>query len=305
MKPLFISYKEIDKLKWDKCIGKSKNSLIYAYSFYLDAMANEQWDAIVSGDYEVVMPLPWRKKYAIKYLYQPAFVQQLGIFSAKEILPAVVKLFIQEMQKHFRFADYTLNAGNNLHDLNLKLNEKINFIIDLSPRPAQVSESYNPAFLKSLRRLQKWDLQYSASNNIDQSIELYKKLYFTRLKEIQKKDLENFRTVCKIMSDQNKLHIRVVKLESETLALSVLLQDDKRIYNIISCITEKGKKLEANYFLYDKVIQEFSDSSMLFDLEGSDVPGIAAFYKKMNPQKETYHFMHYNNLSPLVKIFKP
>lgn len=305
MKLVLIPYNEIDKSKWDNCIRDSKNSLIYAYSFYLDAMANEQWDAIVSGDYELVMPLPWRKKYSIKYLYQPAFIQQLGIFSSKEILPKQVNLFVQEMQKYFHFAEFPFNAHNNISHLNLKRNEKINFLIDLSSLPLQGSEPYTPAFHKSLRRLQKWELQYSVSKNIDQAIELYKKLYFARLKEIQKKDLDNFRTVCKILSDKNKLHIREVKIESETVGLNILLQDDKRIYNIISCITEMGKKLEANYFLYDKIIQEFSATNMLFDLEGSDVPGIAAFYKKMNPQKETYPFIHYNNLSALVKIFKP
>ena len=81
--------KEIDEAKWDKCISKASNGLIYAYSYYLDGMA-DNWDALVLNDYEVVMPLPWRKKFGFYYLYQPAFTAQLGLFGRdinKELVP--------------------------------------------------------------------------------------------------------------------------------------------------------------------------------------------------------------------------
>ena len=75
----YITYQQIDKSKWDNCIDTAANGLVYGYSFYLDAMA-KHWDALVLDDYEAVMPLTWRKKFGIRYLYQPAFTQQLGIF---------------------------------------------------------------------------------------------------------------------------------------------------------------------------------------------------------------------------------
>ena len=84
LKITYLTYQEIDKAKWDDCINQSINKLIYAESVYLDAMA-ENWDAIIMNDYEAVMPLTWKKKFGIKYLYQPAFIQQGGIFSRKKI----------------------------------------------------------------------------------------------------------------------------------------------------------------------------------------------------------------------------
>ena len=57
------------------------NGFIYGYSFYLDHMA-KHWDALVSGDYEAVMPLTWNRKYGIYYLYQPFLAAQLGVFGA-------------------------------------------------------------------------------------------------------------------------------------------------------------------------------------------------------------------------------
>jgi len=41
----------------------------------------ENWDALVEDDYTAVMPLPWKKKYSFRYVYQPLNCQQLGIFT--------------------------------------------------------------------------------------------------------------------------------------------------------------------------------------------------------------------------------
>ncbi len=70
----YLTYQQINKIKWDACIDKAGNGLVYGYSFYLDAMA-KNWDALVlsagpgGNDYKAVMPLTWNKKYSILYLY--------------------------------------------------------------------------------------------------------------------------------------------------------------------------------------------------------------------------------------------
>ena len=78
----FLNRGEIDLEKWDRCIQDAPNGIIYARSFYLDAMA-KNWSALVSGDYDMVMPLTWNRKYGFRYLYQPAFTAQLGLFSIR------------------------------------------------------------------------------------------------------------------------------------------------------------------------------------------------------------------------------
>ena len=45
----YLSHEQIDKAKWDQCIDNASNGLIYAYSFYLDTMA-DNWDALVLND---------------------------------------------------------------------------------------------------------------------------------------------------------------------------------------------------------------------------------------------------------------
>lgn len=47
---------EIDRERWDECIRKSFNGIIYAYSWYLDIVC-PSWEALIEGDYKIVMPL--------------------------------------------------------------------------------------------------------------------------------------------------------------------------------------------------------------------------------------------------------
>ena len=53
----YLKNKEIDFKKYDACIAAAINSRIYAYSWYLNIVA-DNWDALVLNDYEAVMPLP-------------------------------------------------------------------------------------------------------------------------------------------------------------------------------------------------------------------------------------------------------
>ena len=66
-----IKHHQIDFVKWDLAIEKSSAPLIYGYAWYLNTITSNQWDALVVGDYEAVFPMPWKKKFGIKYIYQP------------------------------------------------------------------------------------------------------------------------------------------------------------------------------------------------------------------------------------------
>ena len=107
----YLQHAAIDKSKWDECIANSANGLIYSTSIYLDQMAT-YWDALVMDDYKAVMPLPFRRKYGIHYIYPPAFSQQIGITSVEEITPTIIDSFFKNIPKKFRYVEMNLNTGN-------------------------------------------------------------------------------------------------------------------------------------------------------------------------------------------------
>ncbi len=304
MEPVFIPYEKIDKIKWDNCVQQSLSPLLYASSIYLDFMADRHWDGLVLGNYEAVMPLPWRKKYGIKYIYMPAFIQQLGIFSSEEITTTVLFTFLEKLKENFRFAEYNFNAWNINEENSHDFSTRTNYILSLKNTYDRSFNNYTRSFAKSLRRLKKWPMLLAHSQDVGEAVKLSKQLYSDRIAVWKGKDYAQFENLCKQLQAQNKIQIRKVLLDGELLALTLLADDGKRLYNLVSCTTELGKKLEANYFLYDKIIEEYSGKDYILDLEGSDIPGIAAFYNKMNPQNEPYWFFRYNNLPVLMKLFK-
>lgn len=299
-----IQQNGIDRSKWDAGISNAPNSLIYAHSVYLDAMCH--WDALVLDDYAAVMPLPNRKKFGISYLHQPAFIQQLGIFSSNAVAPELVNEFIQVARKHFRFAEITLNHQNDHTALQmLTVSGRCNYILKLNSSYERIYENYSSSLKRKLVWIKKFDSHYSVVTDPAPAIALYRKLYAGRMKSVDKKDFDSFSKLCAVFNNQGNLICREARNRSNDLLASlVLLNDGNRIYNIISCITESGKKVHANDFIYDELIQEFAGTKLTLDFEGSDIPGIAEFYQKFSPEKEMYPFVKWNDLRPLLKLFK-
>lgn len=302
----YVHHHQIDPVKWDACINNASNSLIYAQYAYLKAMT-QNWDAVVIDDYKGVIPLVWKKKFGIKYIYQPAFIQYLGIFFKGEIDNNLVAECIAIAKAHFKYIDTTVNFPKQSIPVssNDHAEEKINYILDLNNSYTEIFDNYHAHFHKSLRRIQKFNLHYRTSTNENAVMGLYQQLYGQRIKSVSKADIARFTGLCGLLKKSGQVHIReVVNKEGKLLASVILLSDEHRYYNIVSCVTEEGKKLEANYFLYDKIMEELSDSKMLFDFKGSNHAGIASFYKKFNPEVETYRHYRYNGLPKLLQLIK-
>ena len=89
MKVIYLEHNSINKYKWDNCIKYAFNGIVYGFSWYLDRVS-EDWEALIVGDYELVMPLTKVKKYRQYFLIQPPFTQQLGVFSTKQLKPEII-----------------------------------------------------------------------------------------------------------------------------------------------------------------------------------------------------------------------
>jgi len=302
----YLSYQEIDFTKWDFCIARSANKLIYVESKYLNQIASN-WDAIVLNDYDAVMPLIWRKKMGIRYVYQPAFLQQAGIYSPYHLTEEITEAFISLASTHFKFAEFSLNYSNNPSAENSFYQKKINnnFLIHLDKKYEEIVTS---KYLKErIDRASKFNLKYLVSSDVTKCIKTYKKLYGERLSTLSKNDYKNFEQLCVDLQKENRVIIREVynKESNELLATALFLKDENRIYNLASSIFPNGRTCLANYFLFDSLIREFSNQPLIIDLEGSDLPGVDFFYKKLATENQPYYTIKWNNLPKIIKLIKP
>ncbi len=284
-------------------IERSPNGLVYAKSEFLDHLS-PGWDALVQGDYEAVMPVTWRKKLGIRYLCQPAFCQQAGIFSPLEISPLLAGTFFRKAALSFRLIEIFINYANHPPQGSVAA---ANYVLNLEAGYESLRAGYRRDLLKNLARTEKFSLRYCPSGDIENALAQYRELYGSRM-HIRPTDYTALATICKQWLPQGKCLVREVRLveggRDELLAIGLFLKDQNRIYNIASSTLPNGRTLEANHFLFDQLIREFAGQKLILDFEGSDLPGVARFYQKFGPVNQPFFFWKSNRLPAVLKWWK-
>lgn len=299
----YLHRKDIDTLKWDRCIDAAPNGLLYAHSFYLDHMTAGQWDALVLGDYQTVMPLTWRRKWGITYLCQPPFTQQLGIFSAPPAALSrdLIDSFLIRIPPHFRFAEIFLNHGN----LRPDLKPQTNFILDLNFPYNELAGRYKRGLEASLQTAARTPFQYRSDFGLAIALELNLRVHKNNTPHVKKSDHRRFAELCIFLGRRGQTLVRVAMDErQEPLAIVLFLRDKRRIYLLQATTMPAGRKIGANHFLLDSVIGEFAGQPVILDFEGSDIPGIAHFYKSFGSIDQPYFFYRHNQLPWPLRLFK-
>ena len=297
-----LTHSEIDKIKWDACINKAGNGLIYGYSIYLDHMA-KHWNGLVLNDYETVMPLIWNKKYGITYCYQPPFTQQSGLFG--DLQESNLKSLFKKITSFVKYGDWMFNYQNQFINSLYTANPMTNLVINLEIGYDHIRSNYNKDLQDNLKKAQKQSILYGTGTDINSTIDRYKYYYARRTSHVKAKSYEDFNRLCQQLLQNEQCLVREVKDNNgDLLASALLLKDKRRLYNIMNTTTDQGRKTEANHFLIDHIIREFAGQPYLFDLEGSDLPGIKKFYEKFGALNQPYYHWHYNNLPVLLRIIK-
>jgi hypothetical protein len=288
----YLQNHEIDRERWDACIDNAANGLIYAYSFYLDAMC-DHWDAIIIDDYKLVMPLSWRQKWGIKYLYIQPFVQQLGLFGNASF-NRYNELF-ELISRYFVYGDICFNYKNKL-TAPFTSYEKTNFILPLDQPYEVIAASFSKDLIRNIKTANKIPYTISNTATARRAIDLFYHHYSTRL-PYNVQQFSKLLNLSKQLQERNMLFIRSIETDQqETLAIGLFLNDNKRIYNILNTTTTNGRNKRVNHLLLAEVIKEFAGKNLLFDFEGSDITGVKQFYLQFNPQNQPYTLIHFNKL---------
>ena len=282
----YLKRGEIDDDKYNNCINSSVNSRIYAYSWYLDIVA-DNWDVLILNNYEAVMPLPWKSKYFIKYIYPPVWTQQLGVFSPLDITENLIKNFIKSIPRKFKKITIQFNSGNNLNLVNSE--KRVNYILALDKPYEEILKGFNNNRKRDLKKALKNELSV---NNISLNLLLNTlKKYYLFLNYSRKDYLNLCKLVTITLKKDKGFFLGVYSQNKELVGGSFFLKNESRITYLFSLNSPKGKMIGAHTFLINYMIQIFSNSKLSFDFEGSMVEGIAVFFKSFGSKKENYNVL--------------
>ncbi len=302
---VYVPHNEIDKKKWDKCIEKSQNEFIYAYSWYLD-MVSPGWDALICDDYQALMPLTWSEKWTIKYLYPPLFTQQLGIFSIEELTPELVDEMISAIPQQFRYLHIKLNGNNPVPDhskFNFQSNN--NHQIDLSKKYDLLYDSFNRNCRRNINKALACGLKISSDISAKSFAQFVKSNLEYELKMMHNKDFDLLENLIRQLKSKNACEIYGAYAEADELcAVALFLITGKRCIFSVCASSEPGKKCQAMYLLVSSQIKKYAGSGKIFDFSGSNIPGIAYFNSTFGSEVMTYPIVTLNRLPWALKIFK-
>ena len=300
----YIKHRDIDKVKWDDKINACTNGFIYSHSFFLDAMC--EWDALIMGEYEYLMPLPYRKKAGFGYVYTPFFTGQLGITGPGEIADHISRQFISAIPANFSLVDLQFNECNRVSGSpKIKITERVNYVIPLNNSYEAIASGFNKDAKKNIRQAAGFGL--SIINNIDIAVvfEFYKKAYAHLNPGITADDYRCFYNACVKALALGKGFVAGIKNpEDELVAAAFFAIDNKRIYYLLGAPSAKGKAMNASHFLINEIIKQYAGNNIIFDFEGSDIPSVANFYKKFGPQKKIYRHIIINRLPFWIRWIK-
>lgn len=288
----YLHHHEINKVLWDACIDNAQNGLIYAKSFYLDSMC-EYWDALILNNYEAVMPLPWKKKWNIRYVYQVPFIQRLGIFG-NHISPSLAGVFFTKAAQHFTFLHYNINTP--ITNKKATLTRRQNLIIDLDTAYPIIQSNYTKECRKNIRKAEKTKAVLDNHISIEAVIAQYRNAYGALHPNISKDDYNRFFRLLQSGLQQQFASLYKIAYEGDMLFAAALLFDKNRIYYVMGAPTALGRKYNSTYWFIDAILQQYAGSGLHFDFEGSDIPNVASFYQKFGPVRETYFEVKLNRL---------
>ncbi len=298
----YILQKDIDKTKWDACITTSANGLVYAYSWYLDAMSNN-WDALILNDYETVMPLTWNKKYGVNYLHQPHLCASLGVFSKKEITKVLVVEFLNAIPAKFKYWDVSLNHKNLFSISEYPLAERTNYVLSLHNSYESISSNYRSNLKRNIKKAAESKLTVKQDIDVTEITKLASKT-MQSISNISTADFENFKSVFSKAKEMNCAETLGIYLTDELLASAVFLFSHNRWYYILVGNHPNGKTLGASHYLIDRFIHFHAGENSLLDFEGSDIRNLAFFYSSYGATEEKYPAIRMNKLPRILKWMK-
>ncbi len=299
----FAKHDEIDFAKWDATIDASANGMVYAKSWFLN-IVSPGWQSLIEDDYKTVFPLTARRKFGMRYLHQPFFTQQLGVFSATELTAGKIEEFLDAIPASFRLIEIQLNHANKISGTNFKITERLTHHLELNGTYDEIQKKYSDNLKRNKKRAQQQALTVTKDFETRQLVDLFKT---NRGKEVETLKDKDYIVFEKLIEEGNKRNLIIkvgVTIDNVLEAGAFFIRSNHEYIFLFSATSDKAKESGAMTFIIDHFIQSHAGETMQLDFEGSMDPGLARFYKSFGSKEIVYLQIRKNNLPLPVRWMK-
>lgn len=291
-----IPNENIDFKKWDRCIKKSFNGNIYAYSWYLNIVA-QKWNALVENDYERVMPLPRSLLAGLELIQQPKLAGQLGIFSTTTLNDYHISSFINSIPPDVRYVNLKMNKHNRLEEVLKIMNKKVNLDIDLIKPYVKLREIYPEALNGLLEIGYRMNFRVVTKISVDSIIKLRQKKSPLH-SYLHPEELITLQLLITASINNQMGQICGLYGENDTpLALAFFVWSHQKATMAFCLLNDKKLQLPAFFFLIDDFIRNNSEKNLILHLELNSNSKLISVLEKIGAKKSG-SFYFYRNLLP-------
>jgi hypothetical protein len=292
---------------WDACITASHQRIIYAYSWYLDAVC-ETWGALVEkgkDQYVSVFPLPIKRRLGLSQVYQPFFTQQLGLFttslSQRQSLPDYLDIIPGSFRKVF----LQLNTTNTFLPMQgkhgFRSRPRITHHLSLKKAYPQLEQAYSTNLKRNLKKAREHNYVVTLADDVLPLLHLFRQNKGKELPELGDPDYLRLQQVYTQAKGLEAAQLLEIRQEKDLLAGAFFLISPGKLIFLFGAASAEAKKTGAMSLLLDYLIQQRAGSGDILDFEGSEQAGVARFYASFGGQPQTYVSLIRNNLPWYLK----
>lgn len=299
-----LTRSQLDAAAYDRCVAGSPDRIIYAFSWYLDAVSPD-WQVLVLNEYEAVMPLPVRTRYGINGVVQPLFCHQLGVFSANEPTPPDrLKAFLTEAGRHFRYiSSYQFHAANTaMLPRQPEFTGRTNHVLDLREPYETLRSRYSRGRRHHLKRPPQppeWTL--TDTTDIGPLFDLFLQYNTRGIGRVDPTAGPVLHRLTSALLERRCARIRVAQRNGRIEAGSLLVIDQRRIIHLFCAASPDGRRSNARMFILDELVREFAGQHRLLDFESPEAEPLARFNQEFGAVAEPYARWTRNQLPAAIQ----
>lgn len=306
----FVRHKDIDPAKWDSTIRKARFSTIFATYDVLNLLTHDgHWNALILDDYLYVLPLPFRSKLKVPYIYSPFFLSQLGIFSEKEITDQITSDFFNAIPKKYFQVDLLLNTEMDYASIESFTISLISHKLDLSAAYEDLHQQYNKNTQRNLKSEQnKPDVSTDNRDIIAETIDLFvsnkgkeKSVHF------KSSDYKLLMQTAQYLQENNLLETYGAYVNGKLISGALFVKDFDRYWFWFSGRDNHYASYKPMFFIMDVFIRNHASEPFMLDFNGSMNENVARLYKGFGGQPYSIPMIIYSRrkyLDILLKLYR-
>ena len=304
---------QVPDAQWDLFIAQSQQRIVYAYSWYLDTVCDD-WHAFVwpsAEDFQIVMPVPIKRKVGFKVVQQPLFCQYLGIFSRNELLSDQVNLFLHALFREFSYiSTYSFSPHNHtilspilsrFPALNPVLNHT--FWLNLN-HSEKIRSEYSLSRRSNLRQSAKFGWE-PIRNSLDMEpiINLFRSNHALGIQGgVDEKAYVLLSRLFEKLIEKQCAELCYAGLNNDIHAGCLFVREGNTTIYLFNAADDTGRKYHARTYLLDKYFARQAGSHLIFDFESPEIRSIASFYESFGAAKIPFISIRQNNLPFPLKL---